>query len=55
VGPGDYSEKRGKLHFVEKTNGHYCAYLGNPNDLQTDPPVARDSKHFQVVNPSSSR
>jgi hypothetical protein len=49
VGPGDYNEKRGGLHFTAKTNGHYCAYLGNPNDLTTDPPVARDSKHFQVV------
>jgi hypothetical protein len=49
VGPGEYSERRSKLHFSEKTNGHYCAYLGNPSDLQTDPPVARDSKHFQVV------
>jgi hypothetical protein len=46
---GEYSEKRGKLHFTEKTNGHYCAYLGDPEDLQTDPPVASDSKHFQVV------
>jgi hypothetical protein len=51
VGPGDYTEKRGKLHFDGKTNGQYCAYLGNPNDLQTDPPVARSSKHFQVVEP----
>lgn len=49
VGPGNYDEKRSKLHFDGKTNGHYCAYLGNPKDLQTDPPVARDSKHFQVV------
>jgi hypothetical protein len=49
VGPGDYNEKRSGLHFSSKTNGHYCAYLGNPKDLQTDPPVARSSKHFQVV------
>jgi hypothetical protein len=49
VGPGDYNEKRSKLFFREKTNGHYCAYLGDPQDLQSDPPVARDSKHFQVV------
>jgi hypothetical protein len=49
VGPGDYDEKRGGLRFTGKTNGHYCAYLGKPNDLTTDPPVARSSKHFQVV------
>jgi hypothetical protein len=49
VGPGDYSEKRSGLHFLSKTNGHYCAYLGNPGDLTTDPPKARSSKHFQVV------
>ena len=49
VGPGAYDEKRGKLHFSKKTNGHYCAYLGDPKDLTTDPPVARSSKHFQVV------
>jgi hypothetical protein len=48
VGPGDYDESR-DLRFPKKTNGHYCAYLGNPKDLQTDPPVARSSKHFQVV------
>jgi hypothetical protein len=50
VGPGSYSQKSSKLHFTAKTNGHYCAYLGNPDDLTTDPPVARSSKHFQVVN-----
>jgi hypothetical protein len=49
VGPGDYDEKRSGLHFLDKTNGHYCAYLGNPKDLTTDPPKARSSKHFQVV------
>jgi hypothetical protein len=49
VGPGDYDEKRGGLRFTGKTNGHYCAYLGRPKDLTTDPPVARSSKHFQVV------
>jgi hypothetical protein len=46
---GDYDEKRSGLRFTGKTNGHYCAYLGRPKDLTTDPPVARSSKHFQVV------
>jgi hypothetical protein len=55
VGPGHFDEQRSKLHFDGKINGHYCAYLGNPDDLTHDPPVARDSKHFQVVNPSSKR
>lgn len=49
VGPGDYDQKRTGLRFTGKTNGHYCAYLGRPNDLTTDPPVDRSSKHFQVV------
>lgn len=55
VKAGDFNEISQKLHFPEKTNGHYCAYLGNPNDFTHDPPVARDSKHFQVVLPSSQR
>lgn len=55
VGPGDFNEKRSGLYFQDKTNGHYCAYLGDPNDLQIDPPVDRDSKHFQVVEPSRRR
>jgi hypothetical protein len=49
VGPGDYDEKRTGLRFTGKTNGHYCAYLGRPKDLTTDPPVDRSTKHFQVV------
>jgi hypothetical protein len=48
VGPGEYNEKR-RVRIIKKTNGHYCAYLGNPKDQTTDPPVARSSKHFQVV------
>jgi hypothetical protein len=48
VGPGDYNQTRGKLHFTQRTQGHYCAYLGNPNDLQSHPPVARASQQFAV-------
>lgn len=55
VGPGNFDETRSGLYFKGKTNGHYCAYLGDPNDLQIDPPVDRDSKHFQVVEPSKRR
>jgi hypothetical protein len=49
VGPGKYDEKRSDVRFTAKTNGHYCAYLGNPDDLTTDKPKAKSSKHFQVV------
>ncbi|HKP89102.1 MAG TPA: hypothetical protein VJT75_03925 [Thermoleophilaceae bacterium] len=49
VGPGEYDEKRTGLRFTGKTNGNYCAYLGRPSDLTTDPPLDRSTKHFQVV------
>jgi hypothetical protein len=49
VGPGNYDQERGKLQFTNRTRGHYCAYLSDPNALTTHPPVVRDSKPFGVV------
>lgn len=49
VGPGAYDESRRDISFRGKTNGHYCAYLGDPKKRTSDPPVARSSKHFQSV------
>jgi len=48
VGPGDYNEKRTGLRFTGKGWGRYCSYLGRPDDLTTDPPVARSSKRYHA-------
>lgn len=50
VGPGAYDESRNDIRFDGKTNGHYCAYLGDPKKRTSHPPVAMSSKHFQTVH-----
>jgi hypothetical protein len=55
VGPGSYNQKRGHWVAHRKTNGNFCAYLGDPNKKTSEAPRARDSKHFQVAGSSSSR
>jgi hypothetical protein len=55
VGPGRYNASRGGWVAHRKTNGNFCAYLGDPNKKISEPPRARDSKHFQVVASSAAR